>query len=257
MRKRFCLIAVFLSAASLQAQSQSPSAPQPAATRSVPQVLQRRAYIRRFTVGATLSVLPTKPMRTADYSISTTNPTVQATYNTGDLSQRIGLGGMVQAAITERLAVNAGFIMRRFGYAMTSDEFLGATDYTNVSEMTLGKYFDFPMLVRFYTRGRYRPGPHWFVEGGAVIRRATKIKTLTKTAHTITLTDIVETTTPVTPVSRTTNGYTVGMGVQLIDPLGIRVVPGVRYTRWMNRTFNNLSTYNDLNQVEVNLSLTF
>jgi hypothetical protein len=257
MWKRFCLIAVFLSAAGLQAQSQSPSSQQPAATRDVPQVLQRRAYIRRFSLGATLSVLSFRPIRTAEYSIATINPTVQALYTTEDLSQRIGWGGAAQAAITERLAVNAGFLLRRFGYKMVGETFLGATDYTAISEMTLGKYFEVPMLVRFYTRGRHRPGPHWFVEGGAVIRRATKIKTLTKTAHTIVQDDVVETRTPAIPVSRTTNGYTAGIGLQLIDPLGIRVVPEVRYTRWMNRTFNNFSTHNDLNQVEVNLSLTF
>ena len=28
-------------------------------------------------------------------------------------------------------------------------------------------------------------------------------------------------------------------------------------TRWMNRTYNHLSTYNDLNQVEANLTLSF
>ncbi len=255
MRKRFCLIAVLLSAASLQAQSQSPSAPQPAATRDVPQVLQRRAYIRRFSVGATLSVLATKPMRTADYSILTVNPTVQATYVTLDRSQRIGWGGTVQAAITERLAVNAGFIVRRFGYEMSSEAFLGATDHVAASEMVLGKYFDVPVLVRFYTRSRYRPGPHWFVEGGAVFRRATKLESLTTT--TLDYLDTTTSTTPVLPLSRTTNGYTVGVGLQLIDPLGIRVIPGVRYTRWMNRTYNHLSTYNDLNQVEANLTLSF
>jgi hypothetical protein len=255
MRKRFCLIAVLLSAASLQAQSQSPSAPQPAPTRDVPQVLQRRAYIRRFSVGATLSVLATKPMRTADYTILTTNPTVQATYVTMDRSQRIGWGGTVQAAITDRLAVNAGFILRRFGYEMTSEAFLGLTDHLVGSEMVLGKYFDVPVLMRLYTRSRYRPGPHWFVEGGAVFRRATKIVSLTQTI--LNSVDTTTSTTPVTPLSRTTNGYTVGVGFQLIDPLGIRVIPGVRYTRWMNRTYNHFSTYNDLNQVEANLTLSF
>ena len=138
---------------------------------------------------------------------------------------------------------------------MSSEAFLGATDYVTGSEMVLGKYFDVPVLMRFYTRGRYRPGPHWFVEGGAVFRRATRIESLTKTV--VNVVDTTTSTTPVPPLSRTTNGYTVGVGVQLIDPLGIRVVPGVRYTRWMNRTYNHLSTYNDLNQVEANLSLTF
>ncbi len=44
---------------------------------------------------------------------------------------------------------------------------------------------------------------------------------------------------------------------QLIDEVGIRVVPGVRYTRWMGETFKSPATATQRNQIEAMISLTF
>ena len=52
-------------------------------------------------------------------------------------------------------------------------------------------------------------------------------------------------------------GYVVGAGLQFIDPFGIRVVPEIRYTRWMQEIFNNLSTHTQQNQLEANITLSF
>jgi hypothetical protein len=48
-----------------------------------------------------------------------------------------------------------------------------------------------------------------------------------------------------------------GAGVQLIDPVGIRVVPEVRYTRWLNPLIDDYTAHSQRNQVEGSLSLTF
>ncbi len=260
MQKNLCLIAGFLVVVSLQAQTQTPSSAPSSGSQSVPQVLRPRAFVRRISASATLSVLGLRPLKGAQTSNITSNPTVYAIYTTDDLSQRIGWGGTIQAMITERLGVNAGFFLRRFGYKMNSDVTEGVTTHTLRDENTLGKYFDFPLLARFYTRGRHRPGPHWFFEGGTVFRRATRIRTLVDTTVTdLTTGDqtVTSSTTPAVPVKSTVNGYVIGLGLQLVDPVGVRVVPEVRFTRWRNRAFNNLSTYNDLNQLEVNFSLGF
>ena len=44
---------------------------------------------------------------------------------------------------------------------------------------------------------------------------------------------------------------------QFMDPLGIHVVPEVRYTRWENPIFDNLTTTMRGNQLEATISLTF
>ena len=46
-------------------------------------------------------------------------------------------------------------------------------------------------------------------------------------------------------------------GAQLIDPLGIRVIPEVRYTRWLNQTWNTGSTLMERNQIEGVITLSF
>jgi hypothetical protein len=47
------------------------------------------------------------------------------------------------------------------------------------------------------------------------------------------------------------------MGLQLIDPFGIRVVPEVRYTRWLDDMFYYQSTITQRNQIEAVISLSF
>ena len=44
------------------------------------------------------------------------------------------------------------------------------------------------------------------------------------------------------PKHRSSFGAMVGAGIQFVDEFGIHVVPEVRYTRWMNPTFENLTT---------------
>ena len=48
-----------------------------------------------------------------------------------------------------------------------------------------------------------------------------------------------------------------GAGIQLVDEFGIHVVPEVRYTRWVDPIFHNLTTRTNDNQVEADISLTF
>ena len=52
-------------------------------------------------------------------------------------------------------------------------------------------------------------------------------------------------------------GATAGVGLQLVDPIGVRVVPEVRYTRWFGSVFDNRATRSRPDQVEFVLSLTF
>ena len=112
------------------------------------------------------------------------------------------------------------------------------------------------MLVRFYSKGRHVPGPRWFIEGGGAYRDATNIRT------SISATDVNGnvtccTDTPTVPAHKSSVGPAVGAGFQLIDPLGIRVIPEVRYTRWINPIFDGVTTHTQRNQIEIALTLGF
>jgi hypothetical protein len=171
----------------------------------------------------------------------------------------------VQAAVTERFAVNVGFLLRRVGYKMNTDTLEGTDNpntpqddriHTVKNEDTRAKFFDFPVAVRYYGKDRHTAGPRWFVEGGAALRHVSRIKTSVDT--TVGAADTVCcSTTPAQPAVRTIRGFVGGFGVQLIDPVGVRVVPQVRYTRWSGRTFDAFSNRTELNQVEAMISLTF
>ena len=52
-------------------------------------------------------------------------------------------------------------------------------------------------------------------------------------------------------------GVTAGFGGQLIDPVGIRVIPEVRYTRWFGATFDSPPTLSRRDQLEFMISISF
>jgi len=53
------------------------------------------------------------------------------------------------------------------------------------------------------------------------------------------------------------SGLVAGAGLQLLDGIGTRVVPEVRYTRWGGDTFKSPAVLHQRNQIEGMISLTF
>lgn len=259
MKTLVCLAGALLCGASVYAQTQTQ--PTPAA----PQEVRRKAYVRRISAGATLSVLGLRMVRDGSTSVVTSSPAFDGIYTTTGQTRRIGYGLNVQAAITDRFAVNAGLFLRKGVYQMNSDIIEGVDNpNTSVDERTLTlknedtrfKLYDLPVLVRYYGKDRHQRGPRWFIEGGAAVRRVSNIRTSIDTTINSGDKQCCD-TTPAAPARRTLRGIVAGAGFQLIDPIGIRVVPGVRYTRWSGHTFDSLSTRTERNQIEGMISLTF
>lgn len=260
MPTKRCLLAALLAGGALYAQSQtSPPAPK---------VEKQGVYVRRLSIGATLSVIGMGLLPDGSSTNVTTIPPVNATYTTtADRkdSQRIGYGVMAQLALTGHLALSAGGFRRRFGYEYTSDVYTGLQDpnsltdtrtHTVTNENTSGWYLDLPATVRYYTKDRLAPGPRAFLELGGVMRRVSNIRTAIDTTIDEGTTSCCV-TTPITPAHRSAKGAVAGFGMQFIDPFGIRVVPEVRYTRWMQPTFDSVTTITGRNQVEAMISFTF
>jgi hypothetical protein len=260
MQTKRCLLAALLSGAAICAQSQNP----PAAAKAPKQ----EAYVRRISAGVTLSVMGFSTVRDGTSSNVTTSPPVDALYATTrakGLSQWIGYGVTAQASITNHVAVNAGVFMRRMGYKLNSDVFTGVDNtntvadertHTVTNEDTRAKLLDFPVTIRYYTKDRHSPGPRAFLELGGVLRRVSSVRSSTDTTINDGTTSCCS-TTPATPAQSSVRGVVGGFGVQLIDPVGIRVIPEVRYTRWMGETFNAFSTSTRRNQLEIMISLSF
>ncbi len=261
--KAFFLIALSAGAALLAQQQPQQPKPQPQPTGAV---LQEPAYVRRFSAGVTLSVLGLNSMRKNDVNVITQSPAVDGLYTTQDVSRRVGFGLTLQGIVSERVGVNGGVFLRpNIGYKMHSDIYEG-TDNPNTTkderkyivrnEETRFRYYDFPVTLRYYGRDRHDPGPRWFVEAGGVLRRVTRVRT--SIDETIDDGDkACCTTTPATPARRNIRGVVAGFGVQVIDPVGIRVIPQVRYTRWGGDAFSTFSTVTQRNQIEGMISLSF
>ena len=260
MPMKRCLFAVLLAGGTLCAQSPAPPPAPPAE--------KQPAYVRRLSIGATLSVLSLGMMPDRTSTNVTTIPPVNAAYSTtGDrkATQRIGYGLTAQLALTGHFALSAGAFRRRFGYEFTSDVYTGLQDpnsltdtrtHTVTDENTSGHYTDFPATVRYYTKDRHTPGPRAFLELGGVMRRVSGIGTAIDTTIDEGTTSCCV-TTPTSPAHSSVLGYVGGFGMQFIDPFGIRVVPEVRYTRWRQDTFESLTTMTGRNQIEIMISLTF
>lgn len=267
MPKKLSLAAALLSGVALHGQSQNPPAAQPAAQPSPPRVVKSPAYVRRISAGASLGVLCLRLVPNRSLNTITTSPVVDALYTTKGLTPRVGYGITAQAVVRDRFAANASVFVRRIGYQMNSDIYEG-TDNPNTTaderrhtvrnEDTRGRLIDIPVVVRYYGKDRSQAGPRWFVEAGGVIRRVSRIKTQVETTVTLgSKEDKNWTGAPATPAQRALRGLVGGFGVQFIDPVGVRVVPEVRYTRWAGQTFNTFSSYTQRNQLEAMISLTF
>jgi hypothetical protein len=240
----------------------APTQPQPTASPvprpPVPEAEKPYPYVRKISAGATLSVLGLKMVKGGTSNVVTTTPSVDALYSSSDKSQRIGYGLTAQVSLSSKFALNGSFLLRKIGYIMDADILKGTTTITQAQfhEDTRARIHEIPIVVRYYTIDRHRPGPRFFLELGGALRNVKSIRTSISDTDNDGVTTCCRTTAAV-PAHRTVRGLVGGMGVQFIDPVGVRLVPEVRYTRWMADTFNNFSSRTQRHQVEAMVSLTF
>lgn len=227
-------------------------------------------YVRRFSIGATLSIAGLELLKGGSGS-TTTNPnsatTVTTDVSSSPASSRIGYGATAQLAITNHFAFAVGAYLRRIGYTSSSTITTDVTTFVNGQPQTTettsstgddvrARLIDVPFMVRYYNKGRHTPGARFFFEAGGAWRdvsdfHSSRSSTDTSGNFSCCTNNVVQ------PAHKSAKGVLGGAGAQFIDPFGIRVVPEVRYIRWFNDIFNSASTHTQRNQVEANLTLSF
>jgi len=226
----------------------------------------QHTYVRRFSAGGTLSVLGLSLISSGTNTI-TNSSTVNTMYQTTGASSRIGYGGTAQVMLTDHFGVAIGGLLRKIGYQLnttvttTAPQVISGvvtqvTTSTILHEDTRAKLIDIPGVVRYYAHSRHDPGAHWFFEGGGAWRKVESIRTSTDFTNASSVLSCC-TNTPATPAHASVFGIVAGAGVQLVDAFGVRVVPEVRYTRWMNPVFHAFTTNTQQNEVAVGFSITF
>jgi hypothetical protein len=252
----------------LAVSAQNAPAPAPAAgstpEEAAPERLEQRAYVRRVSLGISLNLVPMNlfPKKNSVEKLDTTPP-VENDASVDPKSNRFGYGITAQFAISEKWAIAVAPTMRKVAFhgfiqsysgVDNSSTFIDERSKTEINEDTTARFFDLPILARHYSKPRHESGPRWFLEGGAVLRRTSSVRTTL---------DIVPpkgdryTTSQPLPYKANTMGFTAGVGGQFIDDFGIRAIPEVRYTYWMNRPFDSIHGQTRVNQVEVVLTFAF
>jgi hypothetical protein len=228
-------------------------------------------YVRRFSAGAKFLYLPLKALTNQQVSTSVTDNVLFNAVSNPE-SDRFGYGLTTQVAVNNHWAVAVEAFTHKVKYSEFRDintfiidpfdMILLESQLETQEEVTTARLWDIPVLLRYYTKGRRERGPRVFFEGGFIIRNVTNVQSSVGTTFTTTNPDVEDTMdccdkTPITPANSPALGGTAGMGFQLIDDVGIRVVPGVRYTRWFNNAFDNPPTRSEQHQIEISLALTF
>lgn len=254
MKYRLILVAACLCAPAMPQTSTSASADPP----------PRSPAVRRVTAGIALNYLglPVFPTRTE--GVVTSTPITDTIYTTNDRTKRFAYGVTAQIALTDHISLNGDLIMRRVAYVRTSDTIEGVDNPNTIpderrfvtrNEDTRARFYDLPITARVYTKDRHVRGVRAFLEAGLAWRRVSSIRTSLQSV--VNAGDPTTTNTPAVPASRTVRGFTAGFGVHAVDPIGIRVIPYVRYTRWMGENFTGPSIKNQRNQIDGGIAFTF
>ena len=230
----------------------------------LPPELQRRAYVRRVSAGVTFTVpVLTQFVTGFDYFARETPP-LEASVESNTRRSYAGGGLTLQFAVTERTAINLSALLRKAEFTTQRTEIAGVDNpntliddrvRTDIRESVRLRYLDFPILVRYYTRGHHQRGDRWFLQAGPNFRSVRRLRNNIKT----TAQDgtVTESNSPLPPYMRRVTGITAGFGAQLIDPVGVRVIPEVRYTRWLDPQFKLFGVQSRRDHIEVMISFTF
>jgi hypothetical protein len=229
------------------------------------QAAEHKPFIKRFGVGGRLAVLGTGLIRNDTSQFSQSKPVMTATTSAHWAPRRFGGGPSVQFNFSDRVALSADLLYRRAGYEATTVIYEGvdntSTDndertMATIAEGTRADYWEVPLVARVYKRHRkpdlYR---YWFFEGGAAMRHVSDIRSSRESYGSAGGTCCNE--TPAGRARTTIMGIVVGGGLEYLDASGVKLMPEVRYTRWLGTTFDSLAARSKRDQLEVLLGFRF
>lgn len=193
---------------------------------------------------------------------SQTDPPLSIQSYSNNQSKRFGGGPTVQFDFTPKLSLNVDFLYHRLGYDAGTVVNTQATEDDDAEfvsgdyERTRADLWDVPIMLRYY-RGPIEDedGRRAFVSGGMTFRTISGIRSFNEQLNDEGLSD--STTTPATTLRSTVPGLTAGVGLQFRDEVGIKVDLELRYTRWLQRFFDNPMAQSNPNQAEVVIGFTF
>ena len=214
-------------------------------------------YWNRFSVGARVSILFNDLMNSETLSSSTSTPVVSRTNATTSTSNQLGAGATFEFALLDRLSLALDILYRKAGYKSVLEIVEGSENVTvtQTFERTRATYWDVPLVLRIYDAPRQEKRSRAFLDVGVAYRRLSNIRTFSE----FLLPDntSAQSQTPVTPRHSTLPGVVLGGGFQLVGASAVKVVPQIRFTRWLGSTFDAPPTQSRRNQFELLFGIAF
>jgi hypothetical protein len=215
-------------------------------------------------VGGTLSILPFNVLSSETVRTTTSNPVSQTVNASHSTSNPIGGGFHVEVPLGGRIAIHSGILFRGASYNAGTETLLGEDDedteeddrvFTSSLERTRSRYWDVPVIVRFYDSADRAKRVRGFFQAGMAFRHAGSIETYREFTAEDGSTSTDE--TPVKPANRNIAGAVIGAGFSMRGGPRVAFVPELRYTRWFAPTFEDGPTRSSKNQLELQMSVTF
>jgi len=220
---------------------------------------------RRLWFGGLASYTPFKLIQGG-----TTSPSSTTTSSAQSGNRPVGEGFTFHAHLFRRFSLAADFVHRGAEYngstAVAGKPTTTSTTSTTVTgityEITNATYWDLPVLLE------YQPAHRWYYEGGVSMRRVSDIlswryqrssSAVTTTSSGSVATTNTDTCCDETPAAAHNNivGMVAGIGMHVREPMGLKVTPEIRFTRWLGSTFDVGAAHSSHNQVEILLGLAF
>ena len=219
---------------------------------------------RRYNFGFRVDYIPFRMFNTSTATASTAKPIADYTYTGSTKSQKFAGGPVFEWRLTKHLSVGAELSFHRASYAQVTQIRSGKKDpnagtdarpVATITENTTANYWDVPILARYRNIRSSGIFKRFYPLAGVTYRYVGRIKTGNQIINADASTDYNE--IPATVSRRNQIGFTGGIGFRFVDELGIKVVPEIRFTRWMNHTFDGLSYTSSPNQAQAGVGITF
>jgi hypothetical protein len=219
---------------------------------------------RKYNFGLRADFIALKQFDTKTTTASTTKPIADFSYTGSSTSSHYAGGPVFEMRVMKHIWVGAELSFHHASYAQVTDIRTGRADpnagtdnrpLTILTDNSTANYWDIPMLVRY--RGLRESGKfkRFYPLAGATYRHVGRVRTGNDTVNADSSTDYNE----IPDVPKRTNlfGFTAGIGFRLVDELGVKIVPEIRFTRWFDQSFQGLSYSSSPNQVQAGLGITF
>ena len=219
---------------------------------------------RKFNFGARADFIPLKQFDTSTQTASTVKPIADYTYTGSSSSSHYAGGPVFEMRVTKHIWVGAELSFHHASYAQVTDIRTGKADpnagtdnrpLTILTDNSTANYWDVPMLVRFHNLRESGKFKRIYPLVGGTYRHIGRVRTGNDTVNADSSTLYNE--IPDVPNRTNLFGITGGIGFRLVDELGVKIIPEIRFTRWIGTGFMGQSYSSSPNQASAGIGITF